>query len=135
MRAALRTLVRSRAKNRCEYCLLHENDLPLYRFHIEHIVPRKHGGKDDADNLCWSCLHCNLSKSSNLTGRDPVTRRVVLLFNPRRQRWNRHFLWDGPVLVGRTGHGRATIDVLNMNAAHRVELRRLLIQAGVFPQS
>ncbi len=64
--------------------------------------------------MCWSCQYWNLSKSSNLTGRDPITRRAVLLFNARRQRWSRHFLWDGPVLVGRTGHGRATIDVLNI---------------------
>jgi hypothetical protein len=122
-----------RAGQRCEYCRLHEEDLPLFPFHVEHIVAKKHGGTDRADNLAWSCHHCNLGKSSNLSGRDPVTGRVVILFHPRRQLWTRHFQWRGPRLTGRTACGRATIRVLNMNAPHRIALRRLLISAGVFP--
>jgi hypothetical protein len=58
---------------------------------------------------------------------------IVVLFNPRRQRWHRHFEWDGPRLVGLTPSGRATIAVFNINAAHRIDLRELLIQAGLFP--
>jgi hypothetical protein len=133
MKASVRALVRSRAGQRCEYCRLHERDLPLFHFHIEHIVPKKHGGTDDARYLAWSCIHCNLAKSSNLAGRDPVSRRIVVLFNPRRQRWHRHFEWDGPRIVGRTSCGRATILVLNLNATYRIELRSLLIEAGGFP--
>ncbi|HMC89699.1 MAG TPA: hypothetical protein VKI17_09125 [Gemmataceae bacterium] len=57
----------------------------------------------------------------------------MVLFNPRRRRWDRHFIWKGPRLVGLTPCGRATISVLNMNAAHRIELRELLIEAGRFP--
>jgi hypothetical protein len=56
-----------------------------------------------------------------------------VLFNPRQQRWSRHFAWDGPRLVGLTPCGRATVDVLNINARHRIELRELLILGGVFP--
>jgi hypothetical protein len=74
-----------------------------------------------------------LGKSSNLSGRDFVTGRVVLLFNPRRQSWSRHFQWVGPQLIGKSACGRATIDVLNINAPHRVDLRELLIRGGVFP--
>jgi hypothetical protein len=62
-----------------------------------------------------------------------MTGRVVVLFNPRRQRWSRHFEWEGARLVGLTPCGRATIDVLNINARHRIELRELLILGGVFP--
>jgi len=40
--------------------------------------------------------------------------------------WNRHFEWLGPVIVGRTQTGRATIAVLNMNDPQRVELRQML---------
>jgi hypothetical protein len=36
------------------------------------------------------------------------------------------------VLVGKTAIGRATIQVLRMNAADRVEHRRLLMAAGLF---
>jgi hypothetical protein len=53
------------------------------------------------------CHFCNAAKSTNLSGRDIVTGRVVVLFNPRRQRWSRHFEWDGPRLVGLTPCGRA----------------------------
>ncbi len=125
--------MRSRSGRRCEYCRLHESDLPLFPFHIEHILPKKHGGTDDPKTLAWSCHHCNLAKSSNLSGRDTVTHRIVVLFNPRRQRWKRHFAWDGPRLTGLTACGRATISVLNMNAPHRIELRELLIEARLFP--
>jgi hypothetical protein len=74
-----------------------------------------------------------LSKSSNLSGRDADTGRIVLLFNPRRQRWKRHFAWDGPRLIGLTPCGRATISVLNINIPHRIDLRALLIGADLFP--
>jgi len=133
MKASTRALVRARAERRCEYCLLHEDDLPLFRFHIEHILPKKHGGTDDPAALAWSCQYCNLSKSSNLSGRDELTGRIVVLFNPRRQSWQRHFTWNGPVLVGLTPCGRATIAVMNINAKHRIELRELLVEAGQFP--
>ncbi len=107
--------------------------MPLFAFHIEHILPKKHGGTDDPKGLAWSCHHCNLAKSSNLSGRDAVTGRIVVLFNPRRQRWKRHFTWDGPRLLGLTACGRATIAVLNINIGYRIELRELLIKAGRFP--
>jgi hypothetical protein len=133
MRRGIRSVVRARARQRCEYCRLHEDDLPFIWFHLEHILPRKHGGIDDLRQLAWSCHYCNLSKSSNLSGRDPETGRIVVLFNPRRQRWSRHFAWVGPRLVGLTVRGRATIACLNMNATHRIELRASLIEAGRFP--
>jgi hypothetical protein len=112
---------------------LHEADLPLFPFHVEHIVPRKHHGASNPRNLAWSCHECNLAKSSNLTGRDATTGRIVALFNPRRQRWKRHFAWDNAHLVGLTLCGRVTIDVLNINEPHRIHLRELLIVAGLFP--
>src|SRR5439155_7699089 len=133
MKASTRALVRSRAEQRCAYCRLHEDDLPLFSFHVEHILPKKHGGTDDPNMLAWSCHYCNLAKSSNLSGRDTETGRIVVLFNPRRQRWHRHFRWDGPRLFGLTACGRATIAVLNINRPHRIDLRELLIVTGRFP--
>jgi hypothetical protein len=133
MKRSTRKLVRARAGRRCEYCRLHESDLPLLVFHLEHVIAEKHGGDDHPRNLAWSCLHCNLAKSSNLSGRDILTGRIVVLFNPRRQRWARHFAWHGPRLRGLTPCGRATIAVLNINAPWRIELRELLAAAGRFP--
>jgi hypothetical protein len=132
MKATTRALVRRRAGRRCEYCRFHEGDLPLYAFHVEHIIPLKHGGSDEPNNLAWSCHFCNLSKSSNLSGRDRTSGRVVRLFNPRRQRWRQHFAVAGPWIVGLTPCGRATIAVLNFNVSHRIQLRGSLLRAGRF---
>ena len=48
--AATRDLVRRRADNRYEYCLLRQEYSELTH-HVEHIVSKQHGGSDDADNL------------------------------------------------------------------------------------
>ena len=82
MDAATRRLVQKRADHRCEYCRIHEDDDP-YAFHLEHIIPKKHGGSDDLSNLAWSCQSCNLGKGSNLSGR--VRGEIVALFHPRKQ--------------------------------------------------
>ncbi len=47
----LRENVRRRANERCEYSRLPQYAVDL-RFHIEHIIPRQHGGTDDEDNHC-----------------------------------------------------------------------------------
>jgi len=89
----------------------------------------------DADHLHgpYVCSFCNNHKGTNLSGVDPKTKRIVRLFNPRRHSWHRHFHWDGPLLVGRTAIGRATILVLEINLDYRVDLRQELIDEGVFP--
>jgi hypothetical protein len=58
---------------------------------------------------------------------------LIPLFNPRRHKWNRHFRWKGPLLLGRTPIGRVTIQVLAINEALRVALREELIAEGLFP--
>ncbi|HEY2383109.1 MAG TPA: HNH endonuclease [Terriglobia bacterium] len=58
--ARTRAQVRERAQNTCEYCHLHQDDSPLAPLHIEHIVPKSHGGSDDLDNLALACIDCNL---------------------------------------------------------------------------
>ncbi|MBI4861143.1 MAG: HNH endonuclease [Candidatus Riflebacteria bacterium] len=128
-------LVRQRAAGSCEYCRLHEDQEPFFPFHIEHIFARQHGGGDDISNLALSCHHDNLHKGTNLTGIDPRSRKLTRLFHPRRQRWSRHFLWAGPIIVGRTAVGRTTVAVLALNAPDRAALREALIEAGEFPPS
>ncbi len=56
MQESVKSLVRERAGNRCEYCQLHQNDLPLAALHIEHILLKKHGGLDAPDNLALACI-------------------------------------------------------------------------------
>jgi hypothetical protein len=132
MDAELVELVWRRAGGRCEYCQMHHENDELH-FEIDHIIARKHRGLTRAGNLCLACFACNNHKGTNLLGIDPKTKKIVRLFNPRRHSWHRHFHWDGPLLVGRTAIGRATILVLEINLDYRVDLRQELIDEGVFP--
>jgi hypothetical protein len=126
MDAATRDLVRRRADNRCEYCLLPQAHSELTH-HIEHIVSKQHGGRDDIDNLALACHRCNLHKGPNLTGVDPLTGGVVSLFHPRGERWAEHFLFRGVRITGITPTGRATVHLLAMNDTRRLELRSELL--------
>lgn len=123
---ATRELVRARALGRCEYCRARQEDVPIATFHVEHIVPRQHGGSDDPENLALACNHCNLHKGPNLTGIDPETGVIVTLFNPRRDAWDLHFSSQGLQIIGLSPVGRATVHVLAMNAPTRIELRATL---------
>jgi hypothetical protein len=102
-------------------------------FQLDHIIAEQHGGKTVPSNLAWSCFACNKRKGPNLAGIDDQTGKIAVLFNPRRHKWRRHFRWDGPYLRGRTSIGRATVNVLNVNALSQVAVRRELIDEGVFP--
>lgn len=123
MTEATKALVRQRARNRCEYCGLRQEDSPLALLHIEHIRPRKHGGSDGESNLCLACIDCNLHKGSNLTGIDPDTDAISELFHPRLQRWEDHFAWERTSIAGKTATGRTTIRVLGMNSEDQLALR------------
>ena len=123
MDAAVRRLVRQRARNRCEYCLRREFDAPLIKLQLEHVIPTKHGGTDDFENLAMACAECNLHKGSNLTGIDPESNQITPLFDPRRQVWNEHFRCDGLQVVGVTAVGRTTVRVLDMNSPARIRVR------------
>lgn len=123
MDEATRELVRRRAGDRCEYCLLPQAHSPLVRHHVEHIVPKKHGGTDDPGNLALACIDCNLRKGPNLAGLDPLTGSLTELFDPRRHEWDRHFDRSGIRIEGLTPIGRTTVTVLGMNTDDRIELR------------
>ena len=131
MEAALRTLVWKRARGRCEYCQLRQDDYEFQTFHVEHVIAKQHGGNDDSDNLCLSCSECNWAKGPNLAGL--LDGKLIPLFHPRRQQWKRHFRWDGTLLVGRTKSGIVTVRVLNMNDAARIMLRENLLIRRPFP--
>jgi hypothetical protein len=129
MSRVFRRLIRDRAGNRCEYCHLPQEVVPV-SFHIEHIIAKQHGGSDGPDNRCLSCDRCNLNKGPNLSGIDPQSGKIVLLFHPRRQSWKRHFRWSAAILVGRTKTARATIAVLDINNPQRVRFRTHLLAEG-----
>jgi hypothetical protein len=128
--------VRQRAGGVCEYCKLPEAYHPI-PFEVEHVISRQHGGPTVRGNLAYCCLHCNRHKGPNLAGIDRLTSRsrLVRLFHPRRHKWDYHFRWDGPILVGRTPIGRVTVQVLAINDPVRIALRQELIEEELFPPS
>ncbi len=132
MERALEDLVRKRAHCRCEYCQMPQ-EYDGFSHEIDHVIALKHSGQTVAGNLVLACFPCNNHKGPNIAGLGPLTRKLTALFNPRRHKWDRHFRWEGPVLVGRTAIGRVTIAVLEINAPDRVLLRQSLIDEGVFP--
>lgn len=123
--------IRRRATSRCEYCHLPEalSDLPHV---LDHIIARQHHGETTGENLALCCGRCNLSKGPNLAGIDPNTGKITRLFHPRHDSWSTHFRWNGPLLVGATAIGRATIDVLAINHLYRITVRRVLQISGKF---
>lgn len=128
-----RRFVRQRAGDCCEYCRLASSDGTV-TFHVDHIRPLKHGGSDDENNLCLACYNCNMHKSHDLTGIDPVTDEITPLYHPRQQVWEKHFRLQSDMrFEGLTPEGRTTIRVLQINLEERVESRQLLAEVDDYP--
>ena len=129
---AMRREVWLRAENRCEYCQMPQLFDPA-TFEIDHVIPEKMNGVTEAANLALSCFKCNNHKGPNIAGINSATGEKAYLFDPRSDRWEENFQWDGPTLIGLTAKGNATISLLQINDNHRVAHRRQLITEGVFP--
>jgi 5-methylcytosine-specific restriction endonuclease McrA len=128
--ARTRQTVRERAGERCEYCHLPQALTPFITFHIEHIEATQHVRDDSIGNLALACPDCNRYKGPNLTTLDLRTRKIVPLFHPRRDVWTEHFEYSGPRLISKTEVGEATIHLLQINAAERLEYRSKLVEHG-----
>lgn len=131
-----RQMVVARAGGACEYCRLLEAATGV-TFHIEHVLPRIHGGLTLLDNLALSCPGCNLAKGDRLSAEDRRGREQPL-FNPRAFEswllgWHLHFILgrDTGLISPRTPVAEATINALKMNDPNRLFARRLQIQAGL----
>jgi hypothetical protein len=131
--ARLRALVRERARGRCEYCLLHEDDA-WDPHEPDHGIASKHRGRTEEANVAWTCFASNRHKGTDLASIDPETGRIVRLFHPRRDRWKRHFRLKGGLILGRTPVGRVTVLLLQFNRPPRVRMRRSLIAKGQYPR-
>jgi hypothetical protein len=102
-------------------------------FPVDHITPASQGGPTTKDNLALGCPLCNGHKSDKTEGFDEETGQTVPLFNPRKDDWSDHFRWsdDQTEIIGLTATGRATVAVLKLNSAPRVQMRRLWLEHGV----
>ncbi len=128
----LRQMTRQRADYRCEYCYLHEDD-SLYRHEIDHIIPLKHRGTTEANNLCLACLECNRYKGSDFASFDVETDEIIRLFHPRRDDWHNHFTLDNARVVSLSAIGRVTVFVLQINPPDRLRVRQALVESGRYP--
>jgi hypothetical protein len=97
---------------------------------IEHIVAQQHFGRTTAENLALACQQCNLFKGPNLASVDPQTGEIVLLYHPRRDRWQEHFELSNSFILGLSPAGRATAQLLNFNSVKRRRLRARLLRLG-----
>src|SRR5688572_6974639 len=118
--AGYRRFVVARAGGACEYCRLLQAASGM-TFHVEHVIPRSHGGLTVLANLALSCPGCNLAKSDRSHG-DDERGHSQQLFNPREFEpwllgWHLHFAMDRStgLIVPRTPIGEATVMALHMN--------------------
>lgn len=118
-----------RAGDACEYCRLPQSAAPFLTFHIEHVQAQQHVLDDSLDNLALACPDCNRHKGPNLTTLSE-DRTIVCLFHPRLHLWCEHFQFQGPLILGKSEIGTATVRLLQMNGSERVMLRAKLISLG-----
>ena len=55
--AATRRLVRERAGGRCAYRGILQAHMSFPAFHIDHIIPKQHGGSEEPSNLALVSVH------------------------------------------------------------------------------
>ncbi|MRG96937.1 HNH endonuclease signature motif containing protein [Polyangium spumosum] len=133
--ASVQRRVRERAQNRCEYCRISQESQEA-TFHVDHVLPRRHGGPTTLDNLALSCVSCSLRKGARTSALDPVTSASVALYDPRSSRWEDHFSVNVEfVIQGTTATGRVTVEVLRMNRPLAVAIRREEALRGRYPSS
>jgi hypothetical protein len=127
-------MVMERAYGRCEYCQSLA-DYATETFAVDHIIPLSRGGTNELDNLALACSSCKGRKYNKLESPDPVTGKLIPLWNPRQQRWEENFSWneDYSQIIALPSVGRATLDALQLNRPGLVNMRRALYIIGKHP--
>ena len=129
--ARLRAEVARRARRRCEYCLIQEQDAG-FAHEVDHIVSRKHGGLSTSYNLAYACVLCNRYKGSDVASVGSA-RQIVRLFHPRKDRWSDRFRIQGELIEPISEAVQVTVGLLRLNAAERLGERKLLQSVGYYP--
>ncbi|HEY2081528.1 MAG TPA: HNH endonuclease signature motif containing protein [Verrucomicrobiae bacterium] len=118
----LRQAVIDRAHHSCEYCRISQLAQEA-TFHVDHIAPQTAGGATVLENLALACVTCSLRKAARENVIDPETGAVVPIFHPRRDQWRDHFTLNGARIIGLTPTGRGTVEALQMNRRHALDVR------------
>ena len=130
--AELRRLVAARAGNRCEYCLIHEDET-FFGCEVDHSISIKHGGATEASNLAYACMTCNRRKGSDLGSILWRTGQLVRFFNPKVDRWEDHFAIEGAQIKPLTDIGEVTAQIFGFNNEEQILEREELISSGRYP--
>lgn len=130
--AGLRRLVTARAGNKCEYCLIREDDT-FFGCEVDHIISVKHGGAATDNNLAYACMVCNRQKGSDLGSILGQTGELVRFFNPRTDQWEDHFELHGALIKPLTDIGEVTAQIFEFNSEERILEREELISLGRYP--
>lgn len=132
--AAQKRKIQQRAHERCEYCKCHK-DFASHTFNVEHIIPVSAGGATTMENIALACSGCNNAKASKIQAIDPLSKIKTALFHPRQQSWHDHFIWspDSLKIIGITPEGRATVETLRLNRIGVINLRSIMLPAGLHP--
>ncbi|HEY0407407.1 MAG TPA: HNH endonuclease signature motif containing protein [Pyrinomonadaceae bacterium] len=130
--AELRQLVAARARYRCEYCLIREEDT-FFGCEVDHIISVKHGGATTEDNLAYACMICNRRKGSDLGSILPKTGELVRFFHPRRDIWKDHFEVVYVKIFTLTEIGEVTARIFEFNKEERILERAVLVDLKRYP--
>jgi len=78
---------------------------------------------------------CNTHKSAHVLGCDEHGFDDRRLFNPRKDNWDDHFVFDAVTLQlrGKTAVGQGTVNRLRMNDPIQIEARRSWLELGLSP--
>ncbi len=130
----VRIAVILRASKCCEYCKSQDKYSPT-AFTIDHVMPESLDGTSDFENLAYACFLCNRLKSNKLKVFDTLTEKWVSLFNPRKDIWGEHFVWnqDATTIIGTTIVGRCTVKELKLNREKLIEYQNCIIPFGMHP--
>ena len=131
---ALRQLVRTRAQNLCEYCLIREEDT-YFGCQVDHIISEKHGSSTQEDNLAYACSYCNRNKGSDIGSIVWQAQQFCRFFNPRTDRWADHFRLDGIRIAFLTPIGEVTSRTLDFNHVDRLIEREELAVLPCYPSA
>ena len=127
-----RRIVAGRANFVCEYYLVAEEDA-YFRFQVEHIISRKHGGSSELHNLAFACVFCNRYKGSDIASLKPGTNELIRFYNPRSDRWHEHFHLNVAAIESLSDIGEATVRILQMNHDDQILEREVLTRHGRYP--
>lgn len=119
------------SKGYCEYCKF----MQIYShdsFVTEHIIPLFLEGSNKLDNLARACGGCNGFKHTFVSAVDPISKKTIPLFHPRKEKWENHFTWSTDFLriIGLTPTGRATVTRLQLNRPQLINFRKIALGFG-----